>query len=98
MEGETVPELWVAGDTPVKSLAGSIAGHAREHHETIRLKAIGAGAINTAIKSIATARGYVASEGMDLLVAPAFWVEDNNEHPSGQLTGILLTVKVGREG
>ncbi|RAZ03363.1 stage V sporulation protein S, partial [Klebsiella oxytoca] len=37
-----------------------------------QVQAIGAGAINQAIKAIAIARGYVAPTGKDLIVVPAF--------------------------
>jgi stage V sporulation protein S len=36
------------------------------------MQAIGAGAINQAIKAIAIARGYVAPSGLDLVCVPAF--------------------------
>ena len=36
------------------------------------LQAIGAGALNQAIKAIAIARGFVAPHGMDLVCVPAF--------------------------
>jgi stage V sporulation protein S len=36
------------------------------------LLAIGAGAINQAVKAIAIARGFVAPSGMDLICIPAF--------------------------
>ena len=36
------------------------------------MQAIGAGAINQAVKAIAIARGYVAPAGMDLVCIPGF--------------------------
>ena len=36
------------------------------------IQAIGAGAINQAVKSVAIARGFVAPGGMDLVCIPAF--------------------------
>ena len=36
------------------------------------MQAVGAGAINQAIKSIAIARGFVAPSGKDLICIPAF--------------------------
>ena len=38
----------------------------------VEIQAIGAGALNQAIKSIAIARGYVAPSGKDLVCIPAF--------------------------
>ncbi len=36
------------------------------------VQAIGAGAVNQAVKAIAIARGFVAPGGLDLVVVPAF--------------------------
>ena len=36
------------------------------------MQAIGAGAINQAIKAVAIARGFVAPAGVDLICIPAF--------------------------
>lgn len=36
------------------------------------MQAIGAGAVNQAVKAIAIARGYVAPSGIDLVCVPAF--------------------------
>jgi stage V sporulation protein S len=36
------------------------------------IQAIGAGAVNQATKAIAISRGYVAPNGMDLIMIPAF--------------------------
>ena len=36
------------------------------------IQAIGAGALNQAVKAIAIARGFVAPHGMDLICVPAF--------------------------
>ena len=53
------------------AVAGAIAGVVREHGRA-EVQAIGAGATNQAIKAIAIARGYVAEDGFDLVVAPSF--------------------------
>ena len=39
---------------------------------TAELQAIGAAAINQAVKAVAIARGYVAPSGLDLVCVPAF--------------------------
>ncbi|OTA40413.1 MAG: stage V sporulation protein S, partial [Symbiobacterium thermophilum] len=36
------------------------------------VQAVGAGAVNQAVKAIAIARGYVAPNGIDLITIPAF--------------------------
>jgi stage V sporulation protein S len=48
--------------------------------KTVVLQAIGAGAVNQTIKAIAISRGYVAPNGMDLIMIPAFTeIEINGE-------------------
>ncbi|QST02955.1 stage V sporulation protein S (plasmid) [Pontibacillus sp. ALD_SL1] len=63
--------LKVKNDTKVNKLAGSIAEYLRAG-EPVELHAIGAGSVNQAVKGLATARGYVASNGIDFVVVPAF--------------------------
>jgi len=52
-------------------VAGAIAGVVREHGRA-EVQAIGAGAVNQAIKAIAIARGYLALDGIDVICIPAF--------------------------
>ena len=40
--------------------------------DKVEMQAIGAGAVNQAVKSIAIARGFVASLGINLICIPAF--------------------------
>jgi len=61
----------VSAKSNPSSVAGALAGALRERGRA-ELQAIGAGAINQAIKAIAIARGYVAPGGMDLVCVPAF--------------------------
>ncbi len=53
------------------SVAGALANVLKEQKQ-IEVQAIGAGAINQAIKAVAIARGYVAPSGKDLVCIPAF--------------------------
>lgn len=70
-------------------MAGAIAGVIREKG-AVEIQAIGAGAANQAIKSIAIARGYLAPAGVDLICKPAFAnVEINGE----ERTAIKLIVE-----
>lgn len=52
-------------------VAGALANVLREKGN-VEIQAIGAGALNQAIKAIAIARGFVAPSGMDLVCVPAF--------------------------
>lgn len=68
---EQIPLYKVASQSPPAAVAGAIASAVRAHGRC-ELQAIGAGAINQAVKAIAIARGYVAPAGMDLTFVPAF--------------------------
>ena len=63
--------LKVSAKSSPNSVAGAIAGVVRER-EAVEVQAVGAGAINQAIKVIAIARGYLAPTGIDLICIPAF--------------------------
>lgn len=63
--------LKVSSKSKPTSVAGALANAFRTQ-ESIEIQAIGAGALNQAIKSVAIARGYVAPTGKDLICIPAF--------------------------
>lgn len=63
--------LKVSAKSSPNSVAGALAGVLRERGAA-EIQAIGAGAINQAIKAIAIARGFVAPSGMDLICIPVF--------------------------
>lgn len=63
--------LKTSATTVPQKLAGAIAGAARNGHD-VEVHAVGAGALNQAIKGIAIARGYVSPQGMNLSCTPAF--------------------------
>lgn len=53
------------------SVAGAIAGVIRESGRA-EVQAIGAGAVNQAIKATAIARGYLTLDGIDVVCIPSF--------------------------
>ena len=63
--------LKVSAKSNPNSVAGALAGVLRERGKA-EMQAVGAGALNQAIKAIAIARGFVAPSGMDLVCIPAF--------------------------
>jgi stage V sporulation protein S len=63
--------LKVSAQSNPKSVAGALAAVLRERG-TAEVQAVGAGAVNQAIKAIAIARGFVAPNGIDLVSVPAF--------------------------
>lgn len=61
----------VSSKSKPNSIAGAIAGIVREKRR-VEVQAVGAGAINQAIKAVAIARGFIAPSGIDLVCIPAF--------------------------
>ena len=66
-----VEVLKVSGKSNPTSVAGALAGVLREKGGA-EIQAIGAGALNQAVKAVAIARGFVAPGGIDLVCVPAF--------------------------
>ncbi|WP_291632331.1 stage V sporulation protein S [Clostridium sp.] len=63
--------LKVSANSQPKSVAGALAAVLR-CNPVAQLQAVGAGAVNQAVKAIAITRGFVAPNGIDLVVIPAF--------------------------
>ena len=63
--------LKVSANSNPKSVAGALAAVVREKGSA-ELQAVGAGAVNQAIKAIAITRGFVAPNGINLICIPAF--------------------------
>lgn len=53
------------------AVAGAIAGVIRQH-EFAEVQAIGAGAVNQAVKALAIARGYLERDAIDIVCTPYF--------------------------
>jgi stage V sporulation protein S len=70
-EDVSMDVLKVSAKSSPNSVAGALAGVLRERGGA-ELQAIGAGAINQAVKAVAIARGFVAPSGVDLICIPAF--------------------------
>ena len=62
----------VSSKSAPQKVAGAITNLFRESSEAVEMQAVGAGALNQAIKAIAVARGYVAPTGKNLVCTPAF--------------------------
>lgn len=65
-----------AGSNP-QLVASAIANTVYED-SVCRLRAVGAGAVNQAVKAIAIARGYAAPRGIDLVCIPGFASIESN--------------------
>lgn len=86
---EKIDILKVSSKSNPNSVAGAIAGQIKENGK-VELQAIGAGALNQAIKAIAIARGFVAPGGHNLVCIPAF---ADVEIDDDDRTGIKLIVR-----
>ncbi|MDH4138839.1 MAG: stage V sporulation protein S [Anaerolineae bacterium] len=79
----------VAARSRSTAVAGAIAGVVRERSQA-EVQAIGAGAVNQAVKAVAIARGFLALDGIDVICIPAFTEVDIE---GKERTAIKLTVE-----
>ena len=70
-EAKIMEVLKVSAKSQPKSVAGALAGVLREN-SSAEIQAVGAAAVNQAVKAIAITRGFVAPNGIDLVAVPAF--------------------------
>lgn len=63
--------LRVAAKSPTSELASAIS-HAVYDGKKVEVRAIGAGAVNQAVKGIIVASGYIAQRGGNLVTKPGF--------------------------
>lgn len=61
----------VSATSRTSSVAGAIAGVVREHKRA-EVQAIGAGAVNQAIKALVLATGYLKGDGIEVVAVPEF--------------------------
>ena len=61
----------VKANSRTAAVAGAIAGVVREHKRA-EVQAIGAGAINQAVKALILAKGYLAEDGIPVICIPEF--------------------------
>jgi stage V sporulation protein S len=69
----------VSGTSRTSAVAGAIAGVIREQHRA-EVQAIGAGAVNQAVKALVLATGYLRQDGIVVTFVPEFadvTIEDN---------------------
>ncbi len=88
MTSSTGP-LKVSAKSSPNAVAGAIAATLRER-DGVELQAVGAGAINQAIKGVAIARNYLKTNGMDAVCVPAFVIVAIGDN---ERTGISLQIE-----
>lgn len=82
--------LRVGASTPAQSLASAIANAIYDAPDRkVTLRAVGAGAVNQAVKAIAIARGYAAPKGFNLCAVPAFATIQSRD---GDISAVVFTV------
>lgn len=90
-EREKEITLKVAASSNPASVGGAIVKNLEENKK-VELVAVGAGAVNQAVKAGAIARGYAGPQGLNLKYIPAFTdvqIEDEEK------TAIKLIVDIG---
>jgi stage V sporulation protein S len=61
----------VSANSRTAAVAGAIAGIVREQHRA-EVQAIGAGAVNQAVKALVLATGYLKNDGISVSCVPEF--------------------------
>jgi stage V sporulation protein S len=67
----TMTMIKVSSTSRTAAVAGAIAGVVREHHRA-EVQAIGAGAVNQAMKALILATGYLRLDGIQVSCVPEF--------------------------
>jgi stage V sporulation protein S len=67
----TINMIRVSADSRTSAVAGAIAGVIRDHRHA-EVQAIGAGAVNQAVKALVLATGYLKLDGINVTCTPQF--------------------------
>jgi stage V sporulation protein S len=86
--GDEVNLIKVAAHSRSTSVAGAIAGMIREG-KPVLVQAVGAGAVNQAVKAAAIARGYLEEDEIEIVLIPSFVEIDIDEN---ERTAVRLEV------
>ena len=81
--------LKVSAKSNPNAVAGALAAVMRER-ETAEIQAVGAGAINQAIKAVAIARSYLRDSDIDVVCIPSFITVEISDH---ERTGMSLAIE-----
>lgn len=80
--------LRVSASSSATAVASAIA-HSLYDTPEVKIRAVGAGAVNQAVKAMAIARGYVAPRGMNLVCVPGFTTIQSRD---GEISAIVFIV------
>ena len=90
LEEDDGKTLKVSAGSNAQSVGSAIA-HALYETPQIKLRAIGASAVNQAVKAIAISSGYVAPRGLNLACRPGFTTVNSRD---GEITAVTFTIWV----
>ena len=82
------PFLRVSASSNPQSVASAIA-HAIYDNGQVKLRAVGAGAVNQAVKAMAISSGYVAPRGIRLYFTPGFTTIQSRD---GDISAIVFSI------
>lgn len=82
----------VSPDSSVKKVAGAIAWCLDEGAGEATVQAVGAGAVNQAVKAVAIARGMVATRGRDLWCRIGFATIPHEQEDGKEISVIVLNL------
>jgi len=82
------PFLRVSSSSNPQSVASAIA-YAIYENKHVKIRAVGAGAVNQACKAMAIARGYVAPRGIDLTFKPGFTTIESRD---GDISAMVFAI------
>lgn len=83
----------VSARSRTAAVAGAIAGVMRDSQHA-EVQAIGAGAVNQAVKAMIIAKGYLAEEGVHIIFTPSFVDVDIDEQ---ERTAIRFSIEPRNE-
>ncbi len=89
-----VDMIKVSAKSRSTAVAGAIAGVIRESQH-VEVQAIGAGAVNQAVKAIAIARSYLERDALDIVTVPTFAEVDINGQERTAVRFIIQARKMG---
>lgn len=89
-----VDTIKVSAKSRSTAVAGAIAGVIREAQH-VEVQAIGAGAVNQAVKAIAIARSYLERDALDIITVPTFAEVDINGQ---ERTAVKFIVQARKQG
>lgn len=91
--------LKVSSKSSPASVAGAIAGLVKDS-SPVKIQAVGAGAVNQAIKAVAIARGFLIPAGLDVAITPTFSdIEiDGNSRTAIRIVVHPMNVKASQVG